>query len=70
MKSETSRISHEQQTMKDKIKVHLKRFFQVYLLICEQENSEKIKVFKVLPYLVSTVVEVQCSPGLICVHTL
>ncbi|KAL5481719.1 hypothetical protein EMCRGX_G021947 [Ephydatia muelleri] len=41
MKSETSRISHEQQTMKDKIK----------------ENSEKIKVFKVLPYLVSTVVE-------------
>ena len=41
MKSETSRISHEQQTMKEKIK----------------ENSEKIKVFKVLPYLVSTVVE-------------
>lgn len=41
MKSETSRITHEQQTMKDKIK----------------ENAEKIKVFKVLPYLVSTVVE-------------
>lgn len=41
MKSETSRISHEQQAMKEKIK----------------ENSEKIKVFKVLPYLVSNVVE-------------
>lgn len=41
MKSETSRISHEQQAMKEKIK----------------ENAEKIKVFKVLPYLVSNVVE-------------
>lgn len=41
MKSESARISHEQQTMKEKIK----------------ENSEKIKVFKVLPYLVSNVVE-------------
>ena len=42
MKSETSRISHEQSTMKEKIK----------------ENADKIKVFKVLPYLVSNVVEV------------
>ena len=42
MKSEVSRISHEQNTMKDKVK----------------ENTDKIKVFKVLPYLVSNVVEV------------
>ncbi|XP_003386739.1 PREDICTED: 26S protease regulatory subunit 6A-B [Amphimedon queenslandica] len=41
MKSEIARISHEQQSMKEKIK----------------ENNEKIKVFKVLPYLVSNVVE-------------
>ncbi|CAI8058462.1 26S proteasome regulatory subunit 6A [Geodia barretti] len=48
MKSETSRISHEQQGMKEKIK----------------ENSEKIKVFKVLPYLVSNVVELlDITPG-------
>lgn len=41
MKTETSRIVHEQQGMKEKIK----------------ENTEKIKVSKVLPYLVSNVVE-------------
>lgn len=45
MKSETSRISHEQSTMKEKIK----------------ENADKIKVFKVLPYLVSNVVEVSAE---------
>ena len=45
MKSEVSRISHEQNTMKDKVK----------------ENTDKIKVFKVLPYLVSNVVEVSTS---------
>lgn len=32
-------------------------------MLCEQENSEKIKVFKVLPYLVSTVVEVSVLLG-------
>jgi 26S proteasome regulatory subunit T5 len=42
MKSEISRISHEQNTMKEKVK----------------ENTDKIKVFKVLPYLVSNVVEI------------
>eukprot|EP00794_Sanderia_malayensis_P016998 gene16998-18710_t len=41
MKSEIMRVSHEQQAMKDKIK----------------ENTEKIKVNKTLPYLVSNVVE-------------
>merc|ERR1711962_1269128 len=41
MKSETMRISHELQSMKEKIK----------------ENSEKIKVNKTLPYLVSNVIE-------------
>ncbi|XP_031566783.1 26S proteasome regulatory subunit 6A-B [Actinia tenebrosa] len=41
MKSEIMRISHEQQAMKEKIK----------------ENSEKIKVNKTLPYLVSNVIE-------------
>lgn len=42
MKSEILRITHEQQAMKDKIK----------------ENTEKIKVNKTLPYLVSNVVEI------------
>ena len=42
MKSETMRISHELQSMKEKIK----------------ENAEKIKVNKTLPYLVSNVIEV------------
>lgn len=42
MKSEILRVSHEQQAMKDKIK----------------ENTEKIKVNKTLPYLVSNVVEI------------
>lgn len=42
MRSETMRISHELQTMKEKIK----------------ENAEKIKVNKTLPYLVSNVIEV------------
>jgi len=41
MKSEIMRVSHEQQAMKDKIK----------------ENTEKIKVNKTLPYLVSNVIE-------------
>ena len=63
MKSETSRISHEQQGMKEKIKVsivlsHFQCSFNFE--ICFQENAEKIKVFKVLPYLVSNVVEVSC----------
>ena len=42
MKSEILRVTHEQQAMKDKIK----------------ENTEKIKVNKTLPYLVSNVVEI------------
>ncbi len=42
MKSETMRINHELGAMKDKIK----------------ENTEKIKVNKTLPYLVSNVIEV------------
>nr|CAB3265230.1 26S protease regulatory subunit 6A-B [Phallusia mammillata] len=41
MKSETLRINHELQSMKEKIK----------------ENAEKIKVNKTLPYLVSNVIE-------------
>lgn len=43
MKSEVLRVTHELQAMKDKIK----------------ENSEKIKVNKTLPYLVSNVIEVR-----------
>jgi len=46
MKSEVMRISHELQTQKEKIK----------------ENTEKIKVNKTLPYLVSNVVEVGSIP--------
>ena len=42
MKSEVMRIGHELQAQKDKIK----------------ENTEKIKVNKTLPYLVSNVIEV------------
>ena len=42
MKSEVLRVTHELQAMKDKTK----------------ENSEKIKVNKTLPYLVSNVIEV------------
>merc|ERR1712013_162403 len=42
MKSEVLRITHEQQAMKDKTK----------------ENTEKIKVNKALPYLVSNVIEI------------
>jgi len=42
MKSEILRVTHEQQAMKEKIK----------------ENTEKIKVNKTLPYLVSNVVEI------------
>lgn len=45
MKSEVLRVTHELQAMKDKIK----------------ENSEKIKVNKTLPYLVSNVIEVRAS---------
>jgi len=56
MKSEVLRVTHELQAMKDKIK----------------ENSEKIKVNKTLPYLVSNVIEVsafleqgeKCTPFL------
>ena len=33
-----------------------------------QENSEKIKVFKVLPYLVSNVVEVRGTAKVLYVH--
>lgn len=43
MKSEVLRVTHELQAMKDKIK----------------ENTEKIKVNKTLPYLVSNVIEVR-----------
>merc|ERR1712048_1333478 len=42
LRSESLRLSHEVQTMKDKIK----------------ENTEKVKVNKVLPYLVSNIVEI------------
>merc|ERR1712168_244353 len=42
LRSESLRINHEVQTMKDKIK----------------ENTEKVKVNKVLPYLVSNIVEI------------
>jgi len=42
MKSEIVRVTHEQQAMKEKIK----------------ENTEKIKVNKTLPYLVSNVIEI------------
>merc|ERR1719357_598038 len=42
MKSEVLRVTHELQAMKDKIK----------------ENTEKIKVNKTLPYLVSNVIEI------------
>ena len=43
MKSETMRLQHEQNVMKEKIR----------------ENGEKIKQNKVLPYLVGNVVEVR-----------
>lgn len=42
MKNDIVRISHESQTMRDRIK----------------DNKEKIKVNKTLPYLVSNVIEV------------
>jgi len=42
MKSEMLRLSHEQSTMKEKIK----------------DNEEKVKLNKQLPYLVANVVEV------------
>merc|ERR1719237_1764922 len=42
LRSEALRINHEVQTMKDKIK----------------ENTEKVKINKVLPYLVSNIVEI------------
>ena len=42
MRSEIMRVSHELQAQKEKIK----------------ENTEKIKVNKTLPYLVSNVIEV------------
>jgi 26S proteasome regulatory subunit T5 len=43
MKSETMRLQHEQNVMKEKIR----------------DNGEKIKQNKVLPYLVGNVVEVR-----------
>ena len=51
MKSETMRLQHEQNVMKEKIR----------------DNGEKIKQNKVLPYLVGNVVEVRicvrfCNP--------
>lgn len=49
MKSEVMRISHELQAQNDKIK----------------ENTEKIKVNKTLPYLVSNVIEVRILNKLI-----
>jgi len=54
MKSEIMRISHELQAQKEKIK----------------ENSEKIKVNKTLPYLVSNVIEVSCSKSLYLVSVI
>ncbi len=45
MRSETLRLQHEQNVMKEKIR----------------ENGEKIKQNKVLPYLVGNVVEVRTS---------
>ena len=45
MRSETLRLQHEQNVMKEKIR----------------ENGEKIKQNKVLPYLVGNVVEVSVS---------
>jgi 26S proteasome regulatory subunit T5 len=42
MRSETLRLQHEQETMREKIR----------------ENGDKIRQNKVLPYLVSNVVEV------------
>lgn len=59
MKTETSRINHEQQAMKEKIKVkYVTRAHSHTQHSKLQENAEKIKVFKVLPYLVSNVIEV------------
>jgi len=49
MRSETLRLQHEQDTMKEKIR----------------ENGDKIKQNKVLPYLVSNVVEVSHSHGVV-----
>jgi len=54
MKSEIMRISNELQTQKEKIK----------------ENTEKIKVNKTLPYLVSNVVEVCDYVFLLSTHLL
>jgi hypothetical protein len=51
MRSETLRLQHEQDSMKEKIR----------------ENGDKIKQNKVLPYLVSNVVEVSHSRGIIMV---
>ena len=50
MKSEVLRVTHELQAMKDKIK----------------ENTEKIKVNKTLPYLVSNVIEVWSCCSRLC----
>ena len=52
MRSEVMRISHELQAQKDKIK----------------ENTEKIKVNKTLPYLVSNVIEVSIMLDNSCEH--
>ncbi|XP_072277645.1 26S proteasome regulatory subunit 6A [Pyxicephalus adspersus] len=54
MKSEVLRVTHELQAMKDKIK----------------ENSEKIKVNKTLPYLVSNVIEVSATFLFYCVQNM
>lgn len=45
MRSETLRLQHEQETMREKIR----------------ENGDKIRQNKVLPYLVSNVVEVRIA---------
>jgi len=52
MRSELMRISHELQAQKDKIK----------------ENTEKIKVNKTLPYLVSNVIEVGLCCSSFCIE--
>lgn len=51
MKSETLRLQHEQNVMKEKIR----------------DNGEKIKQNKVLPYLVANVVEVSPHCSRMCV---
>jgi len=65
MKSEIARLTHEQLTMKERIKVSNPIVnvlaYHVCAPVCVKENTDKIKVFRVLPYLVSNVVEVSTN---------